>query len=129
MKVGNTGAVKTILSYIDEHQATDPHHGNVIDAWNYGCDAGIFEQGRDYSATIKDQKFFDFVVDVFKAIEYEQTMSEASNETIQQVATIHYALDGDVDIKALAEFWEEREGPDGFLEYQSEHNATRVGVL
>lgn len=132
LKAGNTGAVKTILTHIENHQTNNisyDHHGNVFEAWNYGCDAGIFEQGKDYSANIEDQKFFDFIVKTFEASDDDHAMNETDAETIQRVADIYRSLDGNVDPGSLAGYWEDRDELDGYLEYAAEHNATRDGVL
>jgi hypothetical protein len=131
IKHGNIGAAKTIIAYIEEHQTGSDydHHGNVFEAWNNGCDAGVFEQGKDYSANVKDQHYFDFIVKTFELSEYDHPMNEADAETIQQVADLYHALDGQVDADSVAEYWEERGDLDGYLEYAAEHNATRGGVL
>lgn len=131
LKAGNIGAAKTIVAHIEEHQSDGnySHHGNVIEAWNNGCDAGIFEQGKDYSATIKDQNYFDFIVKTFELSEYDHPMNETDAETIQQVADLHHALGEKADADSVAEYWEERGDLDGYLEYEAEHNATRDGVL
>lgn len=131
IKQGNTGAAKTIISYIEEHQRGSDYddHGNVFEAWNNGCDAGVFEQGKDYSATIKDQSYFDFIAKTFELSEYDHPMNEADAETIQQVADIHHALGEKAEADSVAEYWEERGDLDGYLEYEAEHNATRDGVL
>lgn len=131
IKQGNVGAAKTILSYILEHQATDDYtyHGNVFNAWVYGCNAGVFEEGRDYSATPRDQGYFAFITETFEMSEYDHPMNEADPEVIQRVADIYHALDGKADAESVAEYWEEREDLEGYLEYAAEHNATRDGVL
>jgi hypothetical protein len=131
IKQGNTGAAKTIIAYIEEHQMGSDYddHGNVFEAWNNGCDAGVFEQGKDYSATMKGHNYFGFIVKTFELSEYDHPMNEASAETIQQVADIHHALGAKADADSVAEYWEERGDLDGYLEYEAEHNATRDGVL
>lgn len=128
---GDSGAAKTIVAYIQEHQASADFdsHGNVFEAWGYGCDAGIFEKGKDYSATPKDQNYFDFVTKTFEMSEYDHPMMEADTETIRQVANLYHALNGEVDAESVADYWEERGDLDGYLEYAAEHNATREGVL
>lgn len=131
IKQGNSGAAKTIVAYIQEHQSNADYdtHRNVFEAWSFGCAAGVFEQGKDYSATIRDQNYFDFITRTFELSEYDHPMMEADAETIQQVADLYHALGSKADAESVADYWEERGDLDGYLEYDKEHNATRDGVL
>jgi hypothetical protein len=129
VKHGNSGAAKTLIAHIEEHESHYSDHTKLFEAWSYGCDAGVFEQGKDYSADPEDLKYFSFIVKTFQAAEYENPLNEASVESIQRVATVFHELGGTVDPDELAEYWEERGEIDSFVDYSKEHNAIRSGTL
>lgn len=129
IKHGNTGAIKTLLAHIEGLDEGADDYVKVFDSWSYGCDAGVFEQGKDYSAHPEDLRYFNFVVKTFEEVEYHTPMSEANNETIRQVASVYHELEGNVDAKDLAEYWEDRGDIDDFVENAKEHGALRSGSL
>ena len=131
IKYGNVGAAKTLNAYIEEHQSDYSSYEFIFDAWRYGSMAGVFEQGKDYSATPDDMAYFSFVARVFELSEHDVTMSEASDETIREIATIFIASEGKADAEDVAEYWEERGDidVDSYLEYLAEHSGLRNGVL
>jgi hypothetical protein len=132
IKFGNVGAAKTIARYIeDQHDSNSESHDSVFDAWSYGAAAGVFEQGKDYTATAEDMEYFTFVTRVLELSLHDVTISEVDNEDFQTIASIHSATGGKADSEDVAIFWEERGGidVDSYLEYLGTHNATRDGVL
>ena len=133
VKYGNVGAAKTINAYIEENHTTSDYssHEFVFDAWRYGAMAGVFEQGKDYTAAPEDMAYFTFVTKVFELSQHDITLSEADDETYREIATIFTASEGKADAENVAEYWEERGDidVDSYLEYFAEHSGLRNGVL
>lgn len=131
IKYGNVGAAKTILAYIEEHQSSYESHEFAFDVWRSGAIAGIFEEGKDYTADPEEMGKFTFIAKFFEGVEHEGTIQEAENDLIRTAASIYEIAGSDVEPDDLVEYYEERGDLDldAYLEYLGTHNGTRDGVL